>query len=265
MVSVRLIGDYGVTVAPNEGRVEIYYNNTWGTVCHFGWDMRDAHVVCRMLGYPFAVRSRISAYYGLGYGPIWMSMLACTGRENSITDCNHEGFKSLSYCHHGHDAGVQCSSKRSSYKCNYLYMDYTCTVPQTCMGIACRKWCFRFFIPFCITGDDLTIRLSGGYNDNEGRVEIFFNNTWGTISDSMWDKNDANIICRMLGYTGAAIALSNSHFGKGSGPIWLTNVGCTGQEDNIGLCFHSGWGACQDNCNHKHDAGVVCSSVLTIV
>ena len=113
--------------------------------------------------------------------------------------------------------------------------------------------------------NSLTVRLSDGSDHNEGRVEIYFNSTWGTICDSSWDINDANVVCRMLGYRSALLARPSSYYGEGSGPIWLDRVWCTGRESSIDRCYHSGWGVGVHSrtCNHRRDAGVFCLSEST--
>ena len=47
---------------------------------------------------------------------------------------------------------------------------------------------------------DSDIRLVGGSYQWEGRVEIYFSGTWGTITDSGWSSDDAQVACCKLGY-----------------------------------------------------------------
>lgn len=47
---------------------------------------------------------------------------------------------------------------------------------------------------------DGAVRLAGSNKENEGRVEICFNNQYGTICDDGWDSNEAAVICNQLGF-----------------------------------------------------------------
>ena len=101
----------------------------------------------------------------------------------------------------------------------------------------------------------------GGATDNEGRVEVYHNSTWGTVCDDDWDITDANVVCRQLNYSRATSAPGLAHFGEGSGPILYDNVACNGTETRLADCSHLGLGI--HDCNHFEDAGVVCYIFVT--
>uniref|UniRef100_A0A8B9J6S0 Deleted in malignant brain tumors 1 protein-like n=1 Tax=Astyanax mexicanus TaxID=7994 RepID=A0A8B9J6S0_ASTMX len=106
-LGVRLINATGTC----SGRVEVYYNGQWGTVCDDGWDINDAAVVCRQMGCGRALSVHSSAHFGQGTGPILLDNVRCSGSENSIRECRHNGFGRHD-CNHGEDASVTCSDIR---------------------------------------------------------------------------------------------------------------------------------------------------------
>jgi len=89
-LTVRLVNG----TSPNEGRVELLHEGKWGTVCDDDWDIEDANVVCKMLGYPSALRVSRLMEFGEGTGKIILDDVNCTGLEKNITECSHEGFYS---------------------------------------------------------------------------------------------------------------------------------------------------------------------------
>ena len=89
-----------------EGRVEVLHDGMWGTVCGHDWDILDARVVCRSLGFRGAINATYNATYGYGTGPIWIRDLRCNGTESDIFSCPHDG---TSRCSHLRDAGVICA------------------------------------------------------------------------------------------------------------------------------------------------------------
>ncbi|XP_072182339.1 uncharacterized protein [Diadema setosum] len=109
----------------------------------------------------------------------------------------------------------------------------------------------------------LIVRLVGGSNEREGRVEISCDGQWGTVCDDCWDIKDAHVVCRELGYPSASAHYTEAHFGEGSGQIWLTGVTCAaGTENSLLQCTRSYWG-CDTNCGHHEDAGVRCEGDRT--
>ena len=108
---------------------------------------------------------------------------------------------------------------------------------------------------------DYVLRLANGSRKSEGRVEIFYNDAWGTVCDLSWDLRDAIVVCRQLGYSSALTAKRKASFGSGRGKIrkrWLSNVGCLGNESSIDMCSSDGWGV--GLCTyHYEDASVVCT------
>ena len=106
------------------------------------------------------------------------------------------------------------------------------------------------------------IRLVDGSTSYEGRVEVYHNGEWGTVCDDGWDLNDAQVVCRQLGYdlTNSTIDIRGSaQYGQGSGQILLNNVNCLGNESTIEDCSHDGWGV--HDCIHSKDAGVRCADL----
>ena len=86
--------------------------------------------------------------------------------------------------------------------------------------------------------EDGDVRLVDGNVISEGRVDIFYNGQWGTVCNDNWDINNAIVVCRQLDY----FAENQRYFGGGTGPIYMDDVNCTGNEESLNQCEFPGWG-----------------------
>ena len=118
---------------PTEGRVEVCRNNSYGTICDDHWDVLDARVACRQLGYSgqgiaqcactldchiifggwmfqcYVDAQPLSrAFFGQGSGDILIDNLVCSGSERHLLNCS---FQSNHDCEHSEDAGVKCQGR----------------------------------------------------------------------------------------------------------------------------------------------------------
>uniref|UniRef100_A0A452GKS6 SRCR domain-containing protein n=1 Tax=Gopherus agassizii TaxID=38772 RepID=A0A452GKS6_9SAUR len=181
------------------GRVEIYYNGSWGTVCDDSWDLSDSNVICKQLGCGHAINATISAHYGI-------------------------------------------VSNR---------WDFTLYTP-----ILFRiKDLNSFFVHFLLEFTDLRLVSD---SDCAGRLEVFYNGTWGSVCSNGMPGVTAAIVCKQLNCGDGGQIARDFAYGEGSGPTWLDHVACSEQHRFLWQCPSGMWK--QQSCdNRAEETHISCS------
>ncbi|KAL0993481.1 hypothetical protein UPYG_G00108560 [Umbra pygmaea] len=155
---VRLVGG----TRDSEGRVEVYHEGQWGTICDDGWDLAEAQVVCRQLKFPGAISAVTGGTYREGSGSIWLDDMDCKGTEKSLSSCSFKGW-ALTDCSHKEDAGVVCQRGTNVTDDKAYKLDHSLGMSDELGELFDRRDNCDFHI---------VVHSPTGNRDGEGKLEV---------------------------------------------------------------------------------------------
>ncbi|XP_058240041.1 antigen WC1.1-like [Hemibagrus wyckioides] len=220
-----------------EGNLEVFYNGTWGNVCHNEMELETADMVCRELNCGIlelldSARARVES------APNWLDHVKCRKHDSNLLKCPSSPWGQNKCNNRDEVVHITCTEDRTSLH-----------TQGTCSSFPLQKYCSKHWC----------LRLSGGKGSCSGRLEVYHNSTWGSVCDDQWNIRNAQVVCRQLGCGSALSADRNVWLGSGEGTIWLNRVKCRGDEIHLWDCHHSLKN--HTDCSH---AGVTCADISTM-
>jgi len=195
--SLRLVGG-----SSNEGRLEVYIDEEWTTVCSVGWTTLNTEVACKQLGF-LAGRNTYTLNMTSYHRRVGVSNIRCNGNETSLLQCSHYPFFHVDIiCDHRVDVFLRC-------------------ICADCADYQQRD----------------NVRLEG-LTSTSGRLEVFIPGYgWGGVCSAGWTTMNTRVVCRQLGFLDAAGTYQSQHrlFVK----IALYHLSCSGNESTLFDCIYS--------------------------
>ncbi|KAL1275599.1 hypothetical protein QQF64_035222 [Cirrhinus molitorella] len=272
-VPLRLSGGEGRC----SGRLEVYHNAVWGSVCDDQWDISDAQVVCRQLGCGAALRADGNSVFGAGEGVVWLNRVECRGNEIHLWDCPLS-LKNHTDCSHKEHAGLTCadlsvSTTPATTTSVSLPVHSTSVTPPAVslsvppvLVIVLGVVLLLLLVPLLILiQQNRVIRRALSKRRHSTMAEAIYeeilhkqreqhsgyDNADELLSDDLPENYDDVVIVRQF------CSDKTDWFGEGSGEIWADVFNCDGNETKLSECSISSWSRAERS--HKRDVGVICS------
>ncbi|XP_033116626.1 deleted in malignant brain tumors 1 protein-like [Anneissia japonica] len=213
----------------NVGRLEVYYNGTWGRVCDRHWNDDSADVVCRQLGYARADPWLGSYTIQEGSGPLHFEYFSCTGSESNLQECTNMMW----------DVNHDCDST----------VKIQCTYES---GLYYAQGEAR------LIGEQIKGANKGGI------LEVYLFGEWRTVCSRGWDNDEGKVVCKQLGYEGAVD--HTGHLDEYDKSLVISRtvhgyaIDCTGKESTLEDCvFYAN--KLNIGCTHEDDVAPTCGKV----
>ncbi|XP_078660020.1 scavenger receptor cysteine-rich domain-containing group B protein-like [Branchiostoma floridae x Branchiostoma belcheri] len=239
--TIRLAGA-GVNVT-HRGRVEVWWNGGWAVICDDVWDIKDADVVCRQLGFRGgAIRAVGESWFGSGSGRCALDNV----------ELPWDGEPAVPYV-------LWVSPGSALGPGGAPWITWNAVGPRT--GGAIRAVGESWFGSGTGRRALDNVECRGTENRVQDSVPYVL---WVSPGSALGPGGAPWITWNAVGpRTGGAIrAVGESWFGSGTGRYALDNVECRGTESRVQDCAHLGWG--QNNCRPDEAAGVICVSERAI-
>jgi len=184
------------------GRLEVYVNEEWTTVCSTGWTHVNTKLACKQLGFPDGQRM-YTTNQTLYHRRVALANVQCSGNETNLLKCSHDfSFHVQPNCNHRQDVFLRC---------------------------------------LCGDCNDYTQKDSVRLNDRtsmSGRLEILSpGRGWGGVCSAGWTASNSRVACRQLGFSNGAGTYQKNHSLFDN--LALFSVRCSGNETSLFDCNYT--------------------------